>query len=105
MAFRTAEESRAYAKGRRDERMIRPTSVMTNGGNPAASGQIVGAKQDQRFRSFAERWVVTRSHLFRQDPQGLAEDMWACTLDAKRAYGMIRQVSIGVGRQFDDGNF
>jgi len=54
---------------------------------------------DQRFRSFAERFLVTRSHLFRNDPDGLAQDMWNCVLDAQRAYKMIRYVGFG---RFED---
>lgn len=49
-----------------------------------------------RFRSFAERFLVTRSEFFRRDPEGLAEDTWTCILDAKRAYNKIRQVGMGV---------
>jgi hypothetical protein len=48
---------------------------------------------DARFRSFAERYFVTRSQFFRQDPRGLAEDTWLCILDAKRAYKLIKGVS------------
>lgn len=46
---------------------------------------------DQRFRSFAERFVVARAGYFRQDPEGMAEDSWACILDAKRVYAMIER--------------
>lgn len=46
---------------------------------------------DQRFRSFAERWMVARCHLFRVDPEGLAEDTWNAVLDAKKAYQMIER--------------
>lgn len=54
---------------------------------------------DMRFRSFAERFLVTRSHLFRTDPDGLARDTWNCVLDAQRAYKMIRLVGLG---KFED---
>lgn len=48
---------------------------------------------DARFRSFAERYLVTRSHLFRTDPSGLTEDTWLCVLDARRAYRLVKNVS------------
>lgn len=50
-------------------------------------------KPDQRFRSFAERYVVARAHLFRPDPDGHAEDQWVCLLDARRAYSLARRMS------------
>lgn len=46
---------------------------------------------DVRFRSFAERFMIARAHLFRTDPVGLAEDTWCCIMDAKRAYSMIKR--------------
>ena len=49
-----------------------------------------------RFRSFAERYMVTRSEFFRQDPDGLAADTWQCILDARRAYKLIGQVGLNV---------
>lgn len=55
------------------------------------------AMSDQRFRSFAERFIVTRSHLFR--PDAIAADTWACILDAQRAYKMIKLVGYG---RFED---
>lgn len=51
-------------------------------------------QSDQRFRSFCERYLVTRSEFFRKDPDGLAEDTWTCILDAKRAYALIRRVGL-----------
>lgn len=69
------------------------------GPSPIASQaeQAMQAKpSNQRFRSFAERWIVTRSEGFRKDPDGMAEDTWNCILDAKRAYAMIKQVGRGV---------
>lgn len=52
-----------------------------------------------RFRSFCERYMVTRSEFFRRDPEGLAEDTWNCILDARRAYKLIGQVGLNV---YDD---
>ena len=49
-----------------------------------------------RFRSFAERYLVTRSAFFRTDDAGLQEDMWKCMLDAKRIYKMIGEVGLNV---------
>lgn len=85
MAFSTKEETRAYAKGRADERRVNMGVGETK------------SKSNARFRSFCERYVVTRSEFFRQDPEGLAEDTWSCILDAKRAYSLIRRTSIGLG--------
>src|SRR5579859_7265960 len=45
---------------------------------------------DQRFRSFAERWVAARCHLFRQD--FIQADTWECVQQAKTAYKMIHMV-------------
>lgn len=47
-------------------------------------------QSDTRFRSFAERFVAARCHLFRQEQ--IAEDTWACIKDAERAYKMVRMV-------------
>jgi len=44
---------------------------------------------DQRFRSFAERFLIERAGTFRADH--IAEDTWLCVQDAKRAYNMIAQ--------------
>jgi hypothetical protein len=51
---------------------------------------------NMRFRSFAERYLVTRSAFFRQDEAGLQEDIWKCVLDAKRVYKLIGEVGINV---------
>lgn len=64
---------------------------------PASTGQaspIATPKQhqrpsDPRFRSFAERYIITRSAMFR--PGHEAEDSWNCLLDAKRIYAMVRR--------------
>ena len=45
---------------------------------------------DQRFRSFAERFMIERASTFRPDKIG--EDTWTCILDAKRAYKQIEAV-------------
>lgn len=58
---------------------------------------------DQRFRSFAERYLVARASFFRQDPKGLAEDTWTCILDAKRAYQMIERTGQNINPE--DGVF
>lgn len=58
---------------------------------------------DQRFRSFAERYLIARAHFFRQEPEGLAEDQWSCILDAKRAYRMIQRT--GENIEPEDGAF
>ena len=50
----------------------------------------VKLKSDQRFRSFAERWVTARCHLFRADY--LQQDTWECVQQAKTAYKMIHLV-------------
>ncbi len=60
-------------------------------------------QSDQRFRSFAERYLVARAGYLRQDPQGLAEDQWSCILDAKRVYQMIERT--GQNIQPEDGVF
>lgn len=62
-----------------------------------------GKKSDQRFRSFAERWMVARAHLLRADPDGLLEDTWSAILDARRAYTMIK--SVGENIEPEDGVF
>jgi hypothetical protein len=61
------------------------------GHSPAAPASPKKRNSDQRFRSFAERYLVARAQFFRQDPKGLAEDTWSCILDAERAYRMIER--------------
>lgn len=69
-------------------------------GNPTQqAGQQANRRSDQRFRSFAERYLVTRSNFFRQDPNGMAEDTYTCILDARRAYALIKRVGMGVGEE------
>ena len=73
-------------------------AIPANPANPAAmQGQPAPSpKSNLRFRSFAERYLVTRSGFFRQDPEGLAADTWQCLLDAKRAYAMIGRIGLHV---------
>lgn len=51
---------------------------------------------DQRFRSFAERYVIARASFFRQDPDGHLHDQWTCILDAKRVYLLIKRTGLNV---------
>jgi hypothetical protein len=44
----------------------------------------------QRFRSFAERYMIERASTFRADH--IDEDTWRCVMDAKRAYKQIEAV-------------
>lgn len=72
----------------------------TQGG---ATHSNVRKSSDQRFRSFAERYVVARAHLLTNDPQRLAEEQYAMVLDAKRFYAMIERA--GQNIQPEDGVF
>ena len=83
---------------------------MSNIGPPYLVGQMspVSAQaerkkrdSDQRFRSFAERYLVARAQYFRNDPHGLAEDTWNCILDAKRAYQMIERTGRNIAPDDD----
>lgn len=58
---------------------------------------------DQRFRSFAERYIVARAHLLTPDAQKLAEEQFVMVLDAKRLYAMIERA--GQNIQPEDGVF
>jgi hypothetical protein len=58
---------------------------------------------DQRFRSFAERYVIARAHYFRTPLSEHTEDQWSCVLDAKRVYAMIDRV--GQNIEPEDGVF
>jgi hypothetical protein len=53
-------------------------------------GSVSARQSDQRFRSFAERFMIERASTFRQDK--IDEDTWKCILDAKRAYKQIEAV-------------
>lgn len=63
----------------------------------------VRKSSDQRFRSFAERYVVARAHMLTNDPQRLAEEQYSMVLDAKRFYAMIERA--GQNIQPEDGVF
>lgn len=62
-----------------------------------------GKPSDQRFRSFAERYMIARAHLFRVPQDELAEDTWQCILDAKRAYALIERAGRSI--EPEDGVF
>lgn len=62
--------------------------VGASAASPVANG-AVHKKSDQRFRSFAERYVIARADKFRVGHE--AEDGWHALMDAKRLYTMIRQ--------------
>lgn len=53
-----------------------------------------GAPSDSRFRSFAERYIISRAPFFRVGFE--AEDGWACLMDAKRLYKMIDRAGTSV---------
>lgn len=78
-----------------------PPVVQANPNVGAPQQGTRGKPSDARFRSFAERFMIARAHLFRADPEGLAEDTWSCILDAKRAYAMIERT--GQNIEPDDG--
>lgn len=80
------------------------------GPNPRSSQSGVSAQQspaneaprrksDDRFRSFAERYVLTRSHLWPEDPDEWQKAMYAAILDARVAYNTIKKV--GFNAEFD----
>lgn len=77
------------------------SSANPNTGQPQQGTR--GKPSDQRFRSFAERYMVARCHLFRTDMSEHTEDQWACILDAKRAYQMIKEVGRNI--EPEDGAF
>lgn len=70
------------------------------GSPPYASNKTTS---DQRFRSFAERYMVARAHFFRVPSSEHVEDQWACVLDAKRAYSMIERAGQNINPE--DGVF
>lgn len=67
-----------------------PVQGNPNIGHPAHVN--VKKPSDQRFRSFAERYMIARAHLFRVGLSDHTEDQWECIMDAKRAYAMINRV-------------
>jgi hypothetical protein len=64
--------------------------------SPVAAANQTKKQSNLRFRSFAERYLVTRSAFFRKDAAGLQEDMWSCILDAKTIYKTIGEVGLNV---------
>jgi hypothetical protein len=78
-----------------------PGSILSgnpNTGNPNTGQPQQGTKgmpSDQRFRSFAERYLVARAHLLTADPQALDEETWRMIQSARTAYRMIDQVGKG----------
>lgn len=58
---------------------------------------------DPRFRSFAERWVAARCHLFRQE--FIQADTWECVQQAATAYKMIRMVGFNTFEDEDGPSF
>lgn len=58
-------------------------------------------KSDARFRSFAERYLIARAANFRVGHE--VEDAWACTMDARTVYAMIKRV--GTNIEPEDGSF
>lgn len=106
MAYDTREERIAYAKGLKAGRFAewpRADGQRVQMGN-AGGGPPVDAsprrQSNQRFRSFAERYMVERATHFRAEH--IAEDTWACLMDARRAYDMIKRVGFNV---LDDNGF
>lgn len=49
---------------------------------------------ETRFRSFAERYVLARAHMFREGHE--EEDQWTCMLNAKSAYRKIEAMGRGI---------
>ena len=56
-----------------------------------------------RFRSFAERYMISRAHNFRVDHE--EEDQWNCILNAKSAYNKIARVGANINPQIGDDTF
>lgn len=50
-----------------------------------------------RFRSFAERYLIARAHLFDPDPEKEEAQIWACLLRARTAYRKINEIAKTVG--------
>ena len=83
MAFSTKEETRAYAKGRADERkLVQVGTSWAQMSGPGPTGALV-RKSDQRF-------MIERASHFRSDQ--LDKDIWHCIMDAKRAYKQIEAI-------------
>jgi len=76
-----------------------PTGPAPYAGAPVG-GQKIKPVSDARFRSFAERWVTARCHLFKQET--IQQETWECIQNARTAYSMIKQV--GYNKFEDDPN-
>lgn len=62
---------------------------------------VMAMNSDQeRFRSFAERYIIERAHAFR--PGHEQEDAWAALLDAKSSYGQIKSVGLATFNESDN---
>lgn len=97
MAYSDPAERKAYAKGRADERkatIVQGAAItgrLAYKANMSSPGPVGDPRpSDQRFRSFAERYLIERAGTFRAD--NIAADTWQAILDAKRAYNMIKEV-------------
>jgi hypothetical protein len=75
------------------------------GHNPNQAGAGKRRESDARFRSFAERYVAARCHLFRTGVGDHAVDQWECVQDAKRVYKMIERVGHTIDPENLDGKF
>lgn len=49
--------------------------------------------EQQRFRSFAERYVIARAHNFSADPVQEEHDAWECAVRARSLYEKINNLS------------
>lgn len=58
---------------------------------------MADALEKTRFRSFAERYLIARAHLFDPDPEKEEAQVWACLLRARTAYRKINELSVTVG--------
>lgn len=56
------------------------------------------SSSSERFRSFAERYVIARASLFRVGHE--QEDAWAAMLDAKSIYQQIARVGQSAEPQY-----
>lgn len=69
--------------------------LLQHGNGPAgpspvtAQAEVRRRQSDQRFRSFAERYLIARATFLR--PSHELEDGWKVLLDAKSLYAMIRR--------------
>lgn len=63
---------------------------------------MMNQSNEERFRSFAERFVLARAPTFRDGK--IEDDSWAAILDAKSIYAKIESVSKGFARNDEDGS-